>query len=165
MYTKKFYFDAKNHLPFSELRCDQYPLRREPKRAKNGDFLHVFACDATGIDHIANRRTGGGFSHRNGTFLYTSLSCEINIQILNCVGNFDVVSWRTVARTAGEPWSTPIVMGPHYVFHFKIFEDLIAFHIVANLMGYAESIDISRVCDCHGFIPKSADRCAVRLNQ
>ena len=33
MYTKKFYFDAKNHLPFSVLRCDQYPLRREPKRA------------------------------------------------------------------------------------------------------------------------------------
>ena len=35
------------------------------------------------------------------------------------------------------------VMGPHFFFHFKIFEDLIVFHIVANLMGYAESIDIS----------------------
>ena len=57
-----------------------------------------------------------------------------------------------------------IIMEPHYVFHFKIFEDFIAFHIIANFMGYAESIDISRVCDCIGFIPKSADRCAVRLN-
>ena len=100
MYTKKFYFDAKNHLPFSELRCDQYPLCRKPKHAKNGDFLHVFACDAMGIDHIANRGTGGDFSHRNRTFLYTSLSCEINIQILNCAGSFDGVSWQTAARTA-----------------------------------------------------------------
>ena len=58
-----------------------------------------------------------------------------------------------------------IVMGPEYFLHFKIFEDLIAFHIIANLMGYAESIDISRVSDCNGFIPKSADRCAVRLTQ
>ena len=58
-----------------------------------------------------------------------------------------------------------ILMGPHYLFHFKIFEDLIAFLIVANLVGYAESIDIYRVCDCNGFIPKSVDRCAVRLNQ
>ena len=58
-----------------------------------------------------------------------------------------------------------IVMGPHYFLHFKIFEDLIAFHIIANLMGYTESIDISRVYDCNGFIPKSVDRCAVRLNQ
>ena len=56
-------------------------------------------------------------------------------------------------------------MGPHYFFHFKIFEDLITFHIVANLMGYAESIDISKVCDSNGFIPKSANRCAVRYNQ
>ena len=58
-----------------------------------------------------------------------------------------------------------ILMGPHYFFPFKIFEDLIAFHIIANLMGYAGSIDISRVWDCNRFIPKSADRFAVRLNQ
>ena len=58
-----------------------------------------------------------------------------------------------------------IVMGPHYWFHFEVFEDLIALHIVANLLVYAESIDISRVCDYNGFILKSADRCAVRLNQ
>ena len=58
-----------------------------------------------------------------------------------------------------------IVMGRHYFFNFKIFEDLIAFHIVANLMVYAKSIDISRVCDCNGFLPKSTDRCAVRLYQ
>ena len=57
-----------------------------------------------------------------------------------------------------------IVMGPHYFLNFKIFEDLIAFHIVANLMGYAKSIVISRVCVCNGLIPKSADRCTVRLN-
>ena len=106
MYTKKFYFDAKNHLPFSDLRCDQYPLRREPKCAQNGDFSHVFACAATGIDRIANQRTGGDFSNRNRTFLNTSLSCVKNIQILNCARSFDGVSWRTAAQTAGEPWST-----------------------------------------------------------
>ena len=108
MYTKKLYFDAKNHRPFSDLRCDQYPLRREPKRAWNGDFWHVFACDVTGIDSNTNRRTGGDFWPRNTTFLYTSLSCVINIQILNCAGSLDGVSWWTVARTAGEPWSTLI---------------------------------------------------------
>ena len=54
MYTKKLYFDAKNHLPFSVLRCDQYPLRRKRKRAKNRRFTHVLARDATGIDRIAN---------------------------------------------------------------------------------------------------------------
>ena len=58
-----------------------------------------------------------------------------------------------------------IVMGPHYFFHFKIFEELIAFHIIANLMGYAKSIDIFRVCDCNEFIAKFTDRCASRLNQ
>ena len=109
MYTKKFYFDAKNHLPFSVLRCDQYPLCSKRKRAKNRRFTHVLARDATGIDRIAKRRTGGDFSHRNRTFLYTSLSCVINIQILNCAGSFDGVSWRTEARTAGEPWSTLII--------------------------------------------------------
>ena len=30
----------------------------------------------------------------------------MNIQILNCAGSFDGVSWRTVARTACKPWST-----------------------------------------------------------
>ena len=111
MYTKKFYFYAKNHLPFSVLRCDQYPLRCEPKRVKNGDFLHVFTCESTGIDRITNRRTGGDFLPRNITFLYTTLSCEINIQILNCAGSFDGMSWRTAARTAGKPWSTLVVSG------------------------------------------------------
>ena len=106
MYTKKFYFDAKNHLPFPVLRCDQYPLRRKRKRAKNRRSTHVLARDATGIDRLAKRRTGGDFSHRNTTFLYTSLSSVINTQILNCAGSFDGVSWRTAARTAGEPWST-----------------------------------------------------------
>ena len=52
---------------------------------KTAYFSHVFACDATGIDHIAKRRKGGDFSHRNRTFLYTSLSYAINIQILNCL--------------------------------------------------------------------------------
>ena len=97
MYTKKFYFDAKNHLPFSVLRCDQYPLRRKRKRAKNRRFTHVLARDATGIDRIAKRRTGGDLSHRNRTFLYTSLACGINIQILNCAERFKGVSWRTAA--------------------------------------------------------------------
>ena len=106
MYTKKFYFDAKNHLPFSVLRFDQYPLRRNRKRAKNSRFTHVLARDATGIDRIAKRRRRGDFSHRNTTFLYTSLWWVINIQILNCAGSVDRVSWRTAARTAGEPWST-----------------------------------------------------------
>ena len=92
MYTKKFYFKAKNHLPFSDLRCDQYPLRRKRKRAKNGDFSHGLACDATGIDRIANQRTGGDFWPRNTTFLYPSLSCEMNIQILNCAGSFHGVT-------------------------------------------------------------------------
>ena len=55
MYTKKFYFDAKNHLPFSDLRCDQYLLRRKRKRVKNRRFTHVLARDATGIDRIAKR--------------------------------------------------------------------------------------------------------------
>ena len=107
MYTKKFYFDAKNHLPFPDLRYDQYPLRRKRKRAKNRRFTHVLARDATGIDRIAKRGTGGDFSHRNTTFLYTSLSCVINIQILNCAGSFDGVSWRTAARTAAN-------RGQHY---------------------------------------------------
>ena len=62
-------------------------------------------------------------------------------------------------------FSFVIIMGPHYFFHVKILQDLIVFYIVANLMGNAESIDVSRVCDFNGFIPKSADRCAVRLNQ
>ena len=110
MYTKKFYFDAKNHLPFSVLRCDQYPLRRKRKRAKNRRFKHDLARDATGIDRVAKRRTAGDISHRNTTFLYTSLSCVINIQILNCGGSFDGVSWRTAARTAGEPWSTLLAL-------------------------------------------------------
>ena len=90
MYTKKFYFDAKNHLPFSVLRCDQYPLRRKRKRPKNRRFSHVLARDETGIDRIANRRMGGDFSHRNRTFMYTSLSCAIKIQILNCDGSLPV---------------------------------------------------------------------------
>ena len=34
-------------------------------------------------------------------------------------------------------------MTPHYFFYFKIFKDLISFYIIANLMGYAESIDIA----------------------
>ena len=93
MYTKKLYFDAKNHFPFSVLRCDQYPLRRKRKRAKNRRFTHVLARDATGNDRIAKRRTGGDFSHRNTTFLYISLSCVINIQIRNYAGSFDGVSW------------------------------------------------------------------------
>ena len=97
MYTKKFYFDAKNHLPFSVLRSDQYPLCRKRKRAKNRRFTHVLARDATGIVRIAKRRTGGDFSHRNATLLYISLSCVINIQVLNCAGSFDGVSWRTAA--------------------------------------------------------------------
>ena len=109
MYTKMLYFDAKNHLPFSVLRCDQYPLRRKRKHAKNRRFTHVLSRNATGIDGIAQRRTGGDFSHRNTTFLYTSLWCVINIQILNCAGSFDGVSWRSAARTAGEPWSTLVV--------------------------------------------------------
>ena len=92
MYTKKFYFDAKNLLSFSVLRCDQYPLRRKRKRVKNRRFTHVLARDATGIDRIAKRRPAGDFSHRNTTFLYTSLSCVINFQILNCAGSFDGVS-------------------------------------------------------------------------
>ena len=36
-----------------------------------------------------------------------------------------------------------IVMTHHYFFYPKILEDLISLHIIANLMGYAESIDIS----------------------
>ena len=36
-----------------------------------------------------------------------------------------------------------VLMTPHYFFYFKILEDLISFHIIANLMGYAESINIS----------------------
>ena len=36
-----------------------------------------------------------------------------------------------------------IVMTPHYFFYLKILEDLISFHILANLVDYAESIDIS----------------------
>ena len=108
MYTKKFYFDAKNHLPFSVLRCDQYPLRRKRKRAKNRRFTQVLARDATGINRSAKRRTGGDISHRNRTFLYTSLAGEINIQILNCAGSFVGVSWRTVARTAAN-------RGQHYL--------------------------------------------------
>ena len=49
-----------------------------------------------------------------------------------------------------------IVMTPYYFFYFKIFKDLISLNIIANLMGYAESIDISLVFDCNGFIAKSA---------
>ena len=84
------------------------PIASRDKTCITRRFLHFFACDATGIDRIVNRRTGGDFSYRNRTFLYTSTShsCEINIQILNCVGSFDGVLWRTAARTACEPWST-----------------------------------------------------------
>ena len=52
MYTKKLYFEAKNHLPFSDLWCYQYPLRRKRKRAKNRRFTHGFARDVMGIDSI-----------------------------------------------------------------------------------------------------------------
>ena len=36
-----------------------------------------------------------------------------------------------------------IVMTPHYFFYFKVFKDLIPLHIIANLMGYAEPVDMS----------------------
>ena len=35
-----------------------------------------------------------------------------------------------------------IVMTPHYFFYFEIFVDLISLYNIANLMGYAKSIDI-----------------------
>ena len=36
-----------------------------------------------------------------------------------------------------------IVISPHYFFYLEILKDLIALHIVANLMGYTEPVDIS----------------------
>ena len=84
MYTKKLYFDAKNHLLSSDLRYDQYPSGRGRKRTKNSDFSYVFVRDATGIGRIANQKTGGDSSHRNATLSYTLLRCCRNIHILNC---------------------------------------------------------------------------------
>ena len=112
LYTKKLYFEAKNHLPFSDLWCDQYPLSRRRKRAKNRRFSHVLARDPTGIDRIANRRTGGDFSHRNRAFLYTSLACAINIQILNCDGSSSVF--------AGEKYGkNPATFASNYEFGYR----------------------------------------------
>ena len=36
-----------------------------------------------------------------------------------------------------------VVLTPHYFFYLEIFKDLITFHIIANLMGCAEPVDIS----------------------
>ena len=49
-----------------------------------------------------------------------------------------------------------ILMIPHYFFYLEILKDLIALHIIANLMGCAEAFDVSRVCVYNGFIAKSA---------
>ena len=83
MYTKKLYFDAKNHHLVSDLRYDQYPSGRGRKRMKKSGFSYVFARDPTGISRIANRRKGGDSSRRNAAFSYTSHRCGINIHILN----------------------------------------------------------------------------------
>ena len=105
MYTKKLHFDAKNHLLFSDLRYDQYPSGGRRKGMKKSDFSNVFTRDTTGIRRIANRRKGGDSTHRNATFLYTSLRCGINIHILNCdrsLKKFGGV-WYGVPRNRGEP--------------------------------------------------------------
>ena len=87
MYVKLLQNQAYNHLPFSDLPYDQYALRGGRQRAKNEHFSLVVALDATGIDRIQNRTTGGGSPRRSAIILYTSLWCGINIHILNCCGS------------------------------------------------------------------------------
>ena len=85
MYTKKLHFDTENHLPLSDLRYEQYPLRGGRKRAKNHRLSPDFVRDAMNICHIKNRRTGGDSTHDFALISYTSLfsvinSCEPNRQ-------------------------------------------------------------------------------------
>ena len=78
MYTKKLYFDAENHLPLSDLRYVQYPLRRGQKRAKNRRLSPDFVRDAMDICRIANRKTGGNFTDDFAFISYTALFSVTN---------------------------------------------------------------------------------------
>ena len=78
MYTKNLYFDAENHLALSDLRHEQYPLRRGRKRAKNRHLSPEFIRDAMDICRIANWRTGGDSTHDFPLISYTSLFSVIN---------------------------------------------------------------------------------------
>ena len=88
MYTKKLYFDAENHLPLSDLRYEQYPLRRGRKRAKNHRLSPDFVRDAMDICRITNRRTGGDSTHDFALISYTSLFSHINCCKSNRQHNF-----------------------------------------------------------------------------
>ena len=96
MYTKKLHFDAENHLPLSDLRYDQYLLRRGRKRAKNRRFWDVFARDAMRIGCIANRRTGGDSTYDFALILYTSLCSVINSWKPNLQHNFGFFGRKNV---------------------------------------------------------------------
>ena len=93
MYTKKLLIDAENHLPLSDFGYDQYPLRRERKRTKNAHFWHVVARYAMRIGRMANRRTGGDFTHDLSVISYTSLCSIINSWKSNSLHNFGFF-WR-----------------------------------------------------------------------
>src|SRR5436853_7273347 len=47
--------------------------------------------------------------------------------------------------------SNGVILGPLYFLHLKVFEHLIALHIIAYLMLSTEHIDVARVCVCDGF--------------
>ena len=81
---KKVVFGGQKSPPGLGFAMRSIPGASQAKTCEKSPFSHVLARDGMGIHRIANPRTGGDFSHRNRTFLYTSLSCAINIQILNC---------------------------------------------------------------------------------
>ena len=96
MYTKRLYFDAENHLPLSDLRYEQYPLRCGRKRGKNHRLSPDFVRDAMEICRITNQRTGGDSTHDFTLISYTSLFSLINCCKYNRQHNFGFFQQKNV---------------------------------------------------------------------
>ena len=75
---------AEIHLPFSDLRYDEYPSNCWGKNVKNADFSYLFHDTSRDIHLIRNRRTGGDSTHNFALSSYTSLLVTTNIQSPNC---------------------------------------------------------------------------------
>ena len=69
--------------------CVRTNLNRSAvEKTKNSVYSHILHIASTNIHLIANRRMGGDSTPDFACFLYTSLLCTMDIQILNWVASF-----------------------------------------------------------------------------
>jgi len=83
IYTRNVQIDALIHLPFSDLRWDQYSLSRFDIKPKITPKWPGFHRDSMAIGPIANRRIGDERGHQTAYFTYRLCRDTMRTPILN----------------------------------------------------------------------------------